>query len=265
MRDDDPEIITPSLLLRAYASGVFPMAESAESDSIFWVDPERRGILPLDGLHVSRRLARSFRTGDFEIRIDADFAGVLDACADRPETWINPTIRQLYRDLHRLGHAHSVEIWQDGRAGRRPLRRGARGGLLRREHVQPRPRHLEVRAHRPRRAASGRRLPPARHPVRHRPPRAPRRDRDQPRRLPAPARGRAGPTGRLPRLSRPTTGQLLSLATRPEPSDPTSGAAAHHPDVVSRVVERRERRRRGEHPPGETRRLSRTSRIFRKA
>ena len=134
--------------------------------------PQRRGILPLDGLHVSRRLARSFLSGDFEIRVDGDFAGVVAACAERPETWINAEIRRLYRDLHRLGHAHSVEIWHDGRAGRRPLRRRARRRLLRREHVQPPPRRLEVRADRAGRAAARRRLPPARHPVRHRPPRA---------------------------------------------------------------------------------------------
>jgi len=112
---DDAGGITPELLLRAYASGVFPMAESADAEALFWVDPERRGILPLDGLRVSRRLARSFRGGDFAIRVDADFEGVIGACADRPETWINPAIRRLYVELHRRGHAHSVEVWQDER------------------------------------------------------------------------------------------------------------------------------------------------------
>lgn len=114
MRDDPPDI-SPRLLLQAYASGVFPMAEAADAGELFWIDPERRGILPLDGLHVPRRLARSFLGQDFEIRIDADFAGVLAACADRPETWINEQIDRLYRDLHRLGFAHSVEIWSEGR------------------------------------------------------------------------------------------------------------------------------------------------------
>lgn len=113
MRNVDTEI-TPELLLRAYATGVFPMGADAHDRAVFWVDPRDRGIIPLDGLHVSRRLARSFRTGDFAIRIDSDFAGVLDACADRSSTWINATIDRLYRDLHRLGHAHSVEIWQQG-------------------------------------------------------------------------------------------------------------------------------------------------------
>jgi len=115
MRDEDAPEITPALLLRAYASGVFPMADSAVTDEIFWVDPQRRGIIPLDGLHVPRRTARSFLKDPFELRIDTDFAGVLDACADRPETWINASIRRLYVDLHRLGHAHSVELWVEGR------------------------------------------------------------------------------------------------------------------------------------------------------
>jgi leucyl/phenylalanyl-tRNA---protein transferase len=114
VRDEAQPEITPALLLHAYASGVFPMAEAAASDELFWVDPQRRGVLPLDGLHVSRRLARSFLSGSFDIRIDADFAGVLDGCAARPETWINGAIRRLYLELHRLGHAHSVEVWQEG-------------------------------------------------------------------------------------------------------------------------------------------------------
>jgi leucyl/phenylalanyl-tRNA---protein transferase len=113
MKDDGFEI-SPSLLLRAYASGVFPMAEGAEAAETFWVDPQRRGVLPLDGLHVSRRLRRTFLRGDFDIRVDAAFADVLDACADRPETWINAEIRRLYRALNRMGHAHSVEVWVDG-------------------------------------------------------------------------------------------------------------------------------------------------------
>ena len=112
MKDDLPEI-TPALLLRAYASGIFPMAEAAGSAELFWVDPERRGIIPLDGLHVSRRLARSFLHEPFEIRVDHDFAAVVDACAERPETWINGPIRHLYGDLHGMGYAHSIEIWQD--------------------------------------------------------------------------------------------------------------------------------------------------------
>jgi leucyl/phenylalanyl-tRNA---protein transferase len=114
MRDDEPFEIRPEHLLRAYAAGIFPMAETAGSDEIFWVDPERRGIIPLDGLHVPRRLARSFRTRTFEIRTDHAFHAVLAACADRGETWISGRIARLYGELHRLGHAHSVEIWIGG-------------------------------------------------------------------------------------------------------------------------------------------------------
>jgi leucyl/phenylalanyl-tRNA--protein transferase len=114
MRDEIPRV-TADLLLRAYASGVFPMADSADADDIFWLDPDRRGILPLDNLRISRRLARAFRVGLFEIRTDTAFAEVVDACAERPETWINAEIRALYVDLHRSRHARSVEIWADGR------------------------------------------------------------------------------------------------------------------------------------------------------
>lgn len=113
MKDEQAEI-TPVLLLHAYASGVFPMAESREAGEMFWVDPRRRGILPLDGLHVSRSLARTMRRGGFEIRVDSAFPAVLEACAERPETWINPEIVHLYSGLFRMGHAHSVEVWVDG-------------------------------------------------------------------------------------------------------------------------------------------------------
>jgi leucyl/phenylalanyl-tRNA--protein transferase len=115
MRDDGPEEITPGLLLQAYASGVFPMADSAGSDEVFWVDPRRRGVIPLDGLHVSRRLARTFLASRLAITVDRDFPGVLDGCADRSETWINGAIRRLYLDLHRGGYARSVEVWDQDR------------------------------------------------------------------------------------------------------------------------------------------------------
>lgn len=114
MRDDAPPEITPSLLLRAYASGIFPMAEAADSDELFWVDPQRRGVLPLDGMHVSRRLARSFLAEGFDIVVDGDFAETVRACADRSETWINQRILELYVALHEKGFAHSVEIREDG-------------------------------------------------------------------------------------------------------------------------------------------------------
>lgn len=110
MRDESPIEITPDLLLRAYASGIFPMAESADDDELYWIDPQRRGILPLEAMHVSRRLARSFLAGGFEVVVDGDFGETVAACADRPETWINPLIVSLYSELHRRGNAHSVEI-----------------------------------------------------------------------------------------------------------------------------------------------------------
>jgi len=112
MPTDDMEI-TPELLLNAYAAGVFPMAEGRDGQTR-WVDPHRRGVIPIDGLHVSRSLKKRIRRGGFEIRVDTEFAAVVDACADRDETWINDEIRSLYAELHRLKFAHSVELWVDG-------------------------------------------------------------------------------------------------------------------------------------------------------
>lgn len=106
--------ITPNILLRAYAAGIFPMAETREATDIHWVDPRRRGVFPLEGFHISRSLARAIRAGGFEITTDRDFAGVVKGCADRPETWINAEIFGLYRQLHENGHAHSLEVWQNG-------------------------------------------------------------------------------------------------------------------------------------------------------
>jgi leucyl/phenylalanyl-tRNA--protein transferase len=111
--------IPPDLLLRAYASGVFPMAEHADDPEVFWVRPETRGIIPLDAFHVPKSLAKTIRQGRFEIRYDCDFAGVMEGCAEtgegRASTWINAPIREAYQELHRRGHCHSVEAWRDGR------------------------------------------------------------------------------------------------------------------------------------------------------
>jgi leucyl/phenylalanyl-tRNA--protein transferase len=104
--------LKPELLLQAYAAGVFPMAESRDDPEVFWVDPRQRGILPLDGFHVSRSLARTIRQEPFRISFDRAFAQVIDGCADRPETWINETIRRLCLSLHALGSAHSIEVWE---------------------------------------------------------------------------------------------------------------------------------------------------------
>ena len=110
MTDDT---LTAGLLLQAYAAGIFPMAESRVDPNVFWVDPRERGILPLDGFHVSRSLARSMRSGVFTATLSHEFTSVVDGCAARDETWINPTIRGLYLELHEMGYAHSLEVWQD--------------------------------------------------------------------------------------------------------------------------------------------------------
>ena len=110
--------IEPRLLLKAYAMGVFPMAEDADDPEVFWVKPEKRGIIPLEDFHVPRSLAKAIRRGTYDIRVNSDFAGVLKGCAEatdgRPQTWINATIRDACLRLHAIGHAHSVEAWRDG-------------------------------------------------------------------------------------------------------------------------------------------------------
>jgi leucyl/phenylalanyl-tRNA--protein transferase len=110
--------ITPDLLLRAYRAGLFPMAEARDSTRIFWLDPEWRGVLPLDRFHLGKRLARTLRTMPFHVTADRDFAGVIAGCAEpapgREDTWINPEIEALFTALHRAGHAHSIEVWQRG-------------------------------------------------------------------------------------------------------------------------------------------------------
>jgi leucyl/phenylalanyl-tRNA--protein transferase len=109
--------ITPGILLRAYSAGLFPMAESADDPSLHWIEPELRGVIPLDGFHVPRSLAKQVRRQEFEIRIDTAFDAVISACAEaRPErasTWINKTILDLYNELFSLGFCHSVECWQE--------------------------------------------------------------------------------------------------------------------------------------------------------
>ncbi len=106
-----PEL-TPALVLNAYARGIFPMAESRDDDGLFWLDPETRGIIPLDGFHISRSLRKDILRERYRVTINRDFAGVVEGCADRVETWINGRIFGLYMDLFRSGHAHSVEIWE---------------------------------------------------------------------------------------------------------------------------------------------------------
>mgnify|MGYP001551205954 FL=1 len=112
-------ILTPAILLRAYAEGIFPMAERRGDPELFWVSPEMRGIIPLDAFHVPKRLARTVKSDRFAVTADMAFADVMRACAeptpDRPESWINDEIVRLYTALHAAGHAHSIECWRDGR------------------------------------------------------------------------------------------------------------------------------------------------------
>ena len=104
--------ITSEVLLQAYAMGLFPMAETRDDPDIHWVEPRMRGVLPLEDFHISRSLRRRILAWDCTVKTDTDFAGVLDGCADRPETWISTRIRGLYLDLHRQRHAHSLEVWE---------------------------------------------------------------------------------------------------------------------------------------------------------
>lgn len=117
--DDERLELTPELLLRAYAAGIFPMAESRRTGSVFWVEPRQRGVLSLERFHVPRSLGKTVRRKAFAVRCDTAFEAVMRACAEprpgHPETWINEPIIEAYTRLHRLGFAHSVECWQDDR------------------------------------------------------------------------------------------------------------------------------------------------------
>jgi leucyl/phenylalanyl-tRNA--protein transferase len=117
--DDIMIEITPQVLLKAYSCGIFPMAESADDPALYWIEPQHRGILPLDTMHVPKRLARTVRTCPYEVRVDSDFEGVITGCAasrpGRRSTWINERIRRLYRELFEMGFCHTVEVWADGK------------------------------------------------------------------------------------------------------------------------------------------------------
>ena len=110
-----PEDLTPEILLRAYAAGIFPMAESRGDMTVHWVDPRRRGVFPLEGFHISRSLARRLRSGRFRVTTDNAFSEVVAACAAREETWISQRIERLYLALHQGGSAHSLEVWEGTR------------------------------------------------------------------------------------------------------------------------------------------------------
>lgn len=117
-RDSPLLEITPQVLLKAYTCGIFPMAESAEDSQLYWIEPQARGMLPLERVTVPKRLQRTIRQAPYEIRVDSDFDGVIAGCAaskpGRRTTWINGRIRKLYRELHRLGYCHTVEVWDGG-------------------------------------------------------------------------------------------------------------------------------------------------------
>ena len=194
--------ITPDILLQAYAAGIFPMAEDADDPSLFWVEPQRRGIIPLDGLIVSRRLARTVKSDHFDMRVDHDFDSVIAACAapgpGRERTWINARIRRLYGELFDLGHCHTVEAWRNGK-----LVGGLYGVSLGAAFFGESMFHRERDASKvalvhSRRSAAARGLPAARCPVRDRPSEKPRRDGGRTEPLPAHAgrmRSQRGPIG----------------------------------------------------------------------
>ena len=173
--------ITPEVLLKAYACGIFPMAESAEDPSLYWIEPDLRGIIPLDRFYVSSRLARTVRSDQFKVTVNRDFDGVIDGCAE-PQAGTAAHLDQRAHP-HALSQAVRAPALPQPRglsrrrAGGRALRRRARPRVLRREHVPPLARRIEGRAGASGRAAAGRRLHAARHAVRHRSPQDVRRDR----------------------------------------------------------------------------------------
>jgi leucyl/phenylalanyl-tRNA--protein transferase len=121
MAREEPQIIPPELLLRAYRAGIFPMADSRDDPEIYWVEPRMRAILPLNGFHLSHSLARTLRRDRFRVTCNAAFDAVIDQCAaprpDAEESWISMRIRDSYRQLHRIGAAHSIETWMTGADG----------------------------------------------------------------------------------------------------------------------------------------------------
>jgi leucyl/phenylalanyl-tRNA--protein transferase len=116
-RKTDPFAVelTPELILRAYQAGIFPMAEDASSDALFWVSPQQRGIIPLDAIHISKSLRKTLKTHHYSVKVDTDFAATIEGCAtagtERDSTWINPAIRSLYGQLFDSGYVHTVEVW----------------------------------------------------------------------------------------------------------------------------------------------------------
>lgn len=131
MSRHETSIIPPELLLQAYRAGIFPMSDSRDDPDVYWVEPRMRAILPLDGFHLSRSLARTLRRGRFRVTCNEAFDAVIDACAapriDAEDSWISLRIAESYRELHRHGHAHSIETWQEGPGGTEVLVGGLYG------------------------------------------------------------------------------------------------------------------------------------------
>jgi len=148
----DTSTIPPELLLQAYRAGIFPMSDSRDDPEVYWVEPKMRAILPLDGFHLSHSLARTLRRGRFRLSCNEAFDAVIDACAaprvEAEDSWISQRISESYRELHRHGHAHSIEAWRASPHGTEVLVGGLYGVgfdrvFLRREHVQPCQRRFE--------------------------------------------------------------------------------------------------------------------------
>ena len=131
MSRHDTSIIPPELLLQAYRAGIFPMSDSRDDPEVYWVEPRMRAILPLDGFHLSHSLARTLRRGRFRVTCNEAFDAVIDACAapraEAEDSWISLRIAESYRELHRHGHAHSIETWQAGPGGTEVLVGGLYG------------------------------------------------------------------------------------------------------------------------------------------
>lgn len=131
MSRHDTSIIPPELLLQAYRAGIFPMSDSRDDPEVYWVEPRMRAILPLDGFHLSHSLARTLRRGRFRVTCNEAFDAVIDACAaprvDAADSWISQRIAASYGELHRHGHAHSIEVWQQGPGGTEVLVGGLYG------------------------------------------------------------------------------------------------------------------------------------------
>ena len=171
-RDSASSDITPEVLLRAYACGIFPMAESADDPTLFWVEPEMRGVIPLDGFRIASRLARTVRSDVFTVTVNTAFKAVIAGCAapqpGRDDTWINKRIRDLYVGPARARALPQRRGLAEWRPGRRPVRRQPRPRVFRREHVSPRPRRLQGGAGASGGAADHGRIRAARHPICHR-------------------------------------------------------------------------------------------------